>query len=104
MSHPYPLRYSTPAVLLLLGLLLAGVATFDDLRSAARRVEAQLRDRAESLGTRVSSKLTYEHAHGDLPGAELEVSLLAAVPDLRLGGGGDEAVRGLAATGPALPG
>jgi hypothetical protein len=36
MKHPYPLRYSIPAVLLLLGLLLAGVAAVHDLHGSLR--------------------------------------------------------------------
>src|SRR5687767_11521598 len=64
-----PLRYSIPAVLGLLGLILLLLAFFDGLQRSERLIESESRAQLLTLGTRIAARLETLFASRDSRGA-----------------------------------
>ena len=101
MRHPFPLRYSLPAVLLLFGLVLAGAVVWNDMYNSRRMIEDESQRQMASLGSRTTSRLEYYYGRSDQAAVERDIALLITEPYLLLGLVFDEFDRVLAGTDPA---
>jgi PAS domain S-box-containing protein len=104
VKFPFPIRYSIPAALFILGLLVAVFSYRVESDRAGREIEEEIFVRAASFASRVSSLLEYHYGRGDVEGAELEVVLLGTAPDLKVGLVCDESDRIIHSTSYELKG
>ena len=104
MSHPFPLRYTIPALLLLLGVLLAVIVMYADVHVSAQAVETEMRKYAASLGNRVAGNIENMYARGDAAHVVREINVLSTEPHLKLALVCDDKGRVSAASEPALKG
>ena len=84
MRHPFPLRYSIPASLAALALVLTAIASALDWTHTNRAVTDLTLRRAAGLGTVLSRNMIGILARGEQVEAAAEMATLASVPNLSL--------------------
>jgi PAS domain S-box-containing protein len=83
MNWPPPLRVAIPVVLLIFGATAGWVSHRHDRRVAARDIEAQFRERAKFVGSRIATMCAYFIEIDKPDGAQREVAISASDADLR---------------------
>lgn len=95
---PFPLRFSIPAGLLILGTLLSLINIQRETARSFQRVDEAITDNAKFAGDQVSSILEYLYRREDIEQSEIAISQMRSDPNLRLSLLFDEANRVLLAT------
>ncbi len=98
MKHPYPIGYTISAMLLLLGALLLGVATWHDIRSTAADSEREARHAMAAWANQTTARLEYLYARNESLQVRREISLLSVMPHLNRAFVVDENNRVIAST------
>lgn len=88
-----PLRFSIPASLLFLGLLLGGLSFVYDVSTSFKRIERDVMQRAAFLGNQISSALQYHLSERDLERASLQIGLAGSNPHLKVAAVADQSGR-----------
>jgi HAMP domain-containing protein len=95
---PFPLRFSIPAGLLILGTLLSLINIQRETARSFQRVDEAITDNAKFAGDQVSSIVEYLYRREDIEQSEIAISQMRSDPNLRLSLLFDETNRVLLAT------
>src|SRR5262245_20576170 len=84
MKFPWPLRYTIPGMILLLGTLLGVSSLLYERKKSNDQIEYIVKRDAQFIGNQISTVSSYFVSHKDLAGVQHQLSALGADPILRL--------------------
>jgi PAS domain S-box-containing protein len=82
MKIALPLKIGVPLVVIVFGVIAAGVAFFHEQRSQGSTIETGSATRAQFVGTQVAAMAANFMETGSMAGAQREVALAGAAPDV----------------------
>src|SRR5262245_24117718 len=84
MKFPWPLRFTIPGIILLVGLLLGLSLLLYEKRKAELQIEQLVTRHVQFLGNQISGVSSYFLRNQDISGLQRQISALGADPILRL--------------------
>jgi len=84
VRFPWPLRYTMPGMILLLGILLSVSSFLYERKVANQQLELLINRHVQFIGNQISGVSAYFLEQGDVNGLQRQVSALGADPVLRL--------------------